>query len=66
VSPVVAQGQSTFTTGDERHDVLFAVSVPNVESSPDDLYFHIAGPSDSSWIGKKQAFVHHVSFLTAV
>jgi protein-S-isoprenylcysteine O-methyltransferase Ste14 len=51
VSPVVAQGQSTFTTGDERHDVLFAVSVPNVESSPDDLYFHIAGPSDSSWIG---------------
>ena len=53
IPTVVAQGQSTFTTGDRLHDVLFAVTIPDASTSKDDLYFYIEGPSDSSWIGKE-------------
>lgn len=28
------------------------MTIPDASPSPDDLYFHIKGPSDSSWIGK--------------
>ena len=52
IPTVVAQGQSTFTTGNKHHDVLFAVTIPDASTSPDDIYFYIEGPSYSSWIGE--------------
>lgn len=62
IPTVVAQGQSTFTTGDKRHDVIFAVTIPNASNSPDDLYFYIEGPSYSSWIGEG---AHHPPMILA-
>ena len=52
IPTIVAQGQSTFTTGDRRHDVLFAVTIPDSSFSKGDIYFYIEGPSYSSWIGE--------------
>lgn len=41
-------------SGHGNSNITFALSVPDVSDHPNEIYFHISGPKDNSFIGKDQ------------